>query len=151
LDTSVKRACQLLLDTEEIAELHVTCTYFIHSFRSIHAMTCAALFTVANCIVTRFATLSAIWTFIHYDVAHGYFLLVGGCFGDVVITALSDASDSYRLGITFALRSDVLIHWSLCSPHPKATSFGGDESSPCHLVKEPANLFRLAASVLLMA
>ncbi|EQC1079137.1 hypothetical protein ACY2HL_000958 [Enterobacter roggenkampii] len=84
MDTSIKRACQLLLDAEEIAELHVACIYFIHSLWSIHAMSSAAFFTVANCIVARFTTLSTIWTFIHYDVAHGYFLLVGGCFGDVV-------------------------------------------------------------------
>jgi hypothetical protein len=42
-------------------------------------------------------------------------------------------------------------HQPAQSSNPKATSFGGDESSPCHLVKEPANQFRLATSVLLMA
>ncbi|EPR9081052.1 hypothetical protein ACU9CW_001571 [Cronobacter dublinensis] len=70
----------------------------------------------------------------------------------MVITEHSDASISYRLGITIALRFDVLIHWSFCSPHPKPISFGICSrfvSAPSKL-KSDANLFRLAASVLLM-
>ncbi|EOC0596770.1 hypothetical protein ACI49R_003424 [Cronobacter sakazakii] len=70
----------------------------------------------------------------------------------MVITEHSDASISYRLGITIALRFDVLIHWSFCSPHPKPISFGICSrfvSAPSKL-KSDANLFRLATSVLLM-
>ncbi|HCD7173177.1 TPA: hypothetical protein NDY72_000310 [Enterobacter cloacae] len=82
-----------------------------------------------------------------------------GCFGGVLAT-FRYSTELIILGISSVITLmesasiealSFIVQLRPVSAHPKATSFGGDESSPCHLVKEPANQFRLATSVLLMA
>ncbi|HDV6231544.1 TPA: hypothetical protein RJO74_002975 [Enterobacter hormaechei] len=67
-----------------------------------------------------------------------------GCFGGVLAT-FRYSTELIILGISSVITLmesasiealSFIVQLRPVSAHPKATSFGGDESSPCHLVKE---------------
>jgi len=64
-----------------------------------------------------------------------------GCFGGVMIGGFQDASNSYRLGITIALRFDVLIHLAFYLTTPQSNFLWSPtragEVTPSMLNKQP--------------